>query len=580
MRKGLLYVILALVALPVQAGLLSEEQASARATAFFAEDGTGNANRKAPRIAAPVRLLHTVPFDGTATPAVYVYQQERNESSRCVFIAASDRVTRVLGYTDTPVDISHNSQFIIHNSPAPLPPALELWLQAYADGIAELENDPSRQSVYEMDEDSIPPLLNHNGTEIIWGQSAPFNMLCPKLRDTTCLTGCVVTAIAQVMRYYRYPQRPTGRQSYYWKRNDSTLLSINYDSLPEYAWDLMLAKKISLNTYSKQKAVAQLMRDVGYAVKMNYGTTGSTSQASDMIAALPDFFGYSTFIRSFAMETMNPEDVNRFVYTSLQHKHPLIITGSKRNSSAHAFVCDGADGKGLFHINWGWNGSYNGFYDLTLLDPKGSGEGGSTAAGGYSVHRKIYYNIQPATDKDTLQRPAAIVIAADTMYGNKTSLNYLETLNVTLYHVWTAAESNWQGEYCMLLTQPGRSGQVPVGVKSGSVKPSYLYNPKLNIQYSDLTLYLSGPGVYFLTPAFRNDSQSPWTVLPILYGKQFIRLTYDKRGSIAIDYVNSTDPTDLCTPSRPNRIPYKVLHNGQIKIMHNGQYFNLNTIIP
>lgn len=543
MRKLLLSISIALIALPLHAALRSESQAAMMANEFFSSRPMVQQGARAPQPTPSARLVRTIDFAQKAQPAVYVYQQANSEAY--VFIAASDKVDRILGYTDEP----------IHNSPSDaqstIPPALEFWLQAYADEIALLEQ--GQGEVHELTaRAAIATLLkDENGNLIQWNQSDPFNRYCPYLDGKICATGCVATAISQIMRYYRYPERPTGQKSYTWEKGDQTL-SIDYDTVPAYDWASMKSKKTSYSTNAQRKAVSQLMRDVGYSVEMNYGpSSGATT--SKCLTALPTYFGYSTDIFMVGALSLPTQEYEDLVYSSLEKKHPVLLTGTKIAGGAHAFVCDGADDKGFFHINWGWGGSYDGYFDLSILDSKGTGIGGSSAQGGYCAHRNAVFNILPPTIHDIVTKPANLhPLAADSITINTSILQKGETLTVYVGKIVNTQGEPWTGYYGVLLSGDNMSSRYWMGGQSSTsnFKPGYLLSKTADITYASLVKYCTKPGVYYLKPSYKAKTDGAIaTTMPVAFGPNKVKLTLDNKGVFSVELESDTTQP---TPPEPS----------------------------
>ena len=541
MKKYLFSLFIALIALPSIAAIRTEPQAAAMAAAYFTSDNPSPQIAKAPSQAVPVRLVRTIDFAQQATPAIYIYEQEQNPTG-CVFIAATDKLNRILGYTDEPLP---------PYSSTPLPPTLELWLQSYADEIALLELGEGTIRQLTPGRTPIEPFMKDENKNLIqWNQTTPYNLYCPYLDGAQTITGCVATAIAQIMRYYAYPKRPSGSTSYNWEKGGSTL-AINYDTVPDYNWSAMKNKKSAYTTAAQKKAVSQLMRDVGYSVEMNYGpSSGATT--SNCLTALPEFFDYNENIFMVGALALPTKDYEDLVYQSLSTKHPLLLTGTKINGGAHAFVCDGADDKGYFHINWGWGGSYDGYFDLSILDSKGTGAGGSTAAGGYCAHRSAVFNIQPSTDKNIISKPANLhPVAADSITISTSILQKGDTLTVYVGKIVNTQGEPWSGYYGVLLSGDNMSSRYWMGGQSSTsnFKPGYTLSKTANITYASLVKYCTEPGVYYLKPSYKAKTDgAKATTMPIAFGAQGIILTLDSKGVFSVKLDNDTTPP---TPPAP-----------------------------
>jgi len=234
----------------------------------------------------------------------------------------------------------------------------------------------------------VLPLLG----EIKWNQSAPFNNQCPIYKGVSrASAGCVATATAQVMKYYEHPQRGKGSHSYT-SKTQKYELSANFDTI--YQWS-NIRDTYKNNAYSRAEgaAVALLMSHVGIATDMNYASNGSASSTQTQLAgyALKTYFGYDKSMH-FESRDHYAGDWEELIRTELRNKRPVIYSGYNP-SSGHSFVCDGFNTKGYFHFNWGWGGTSNGYFLLTVLYPSGQGIGGSGK--GYAQGQEAIIGVKP-----------------------------------------------------------------------------------------------------------------------------------------------------------------------------------------
>ncbi len=222
----------------------------------------------------------------------------------------------------------------------------------------------------------VAPLL----AEAHWAQSYPFNEMCPVDGREKSVTGCVATAMAQIMWYYKWPLSGTGSHSYKW--NGKTL-SVDY-SKSVYDWSRMPGKYIS-GRYGQDEvdAVSRLMYDCGVAVEMDYSASGSGAYSYDVQNALKKYFKYKS--ASYAYRYGSSSNWNTRMKNELDKRHPLYMSGVS-SEGGHAFVCDGYDSNDYFHYNFGWGGSGNGYYL-------------STVAGGFSEGQEMVYEIRPDREK-------------------------------------------------------------------------------------------------------------------------------------------------------------------------------------
>ena len=277
-----------------------------------------------------------------------------------------------------------------------MPEGLQWLLQSYAEQIGHVRaahhaarpsQSPSRVMAVRH---NIEPLLS-----TLWNQGHPYNLLCPQYynQDGTlgdrCATGCVATAIAQVMAYYKYPASTKrtipGYVQYF--DTDKGSKSVQLRNIPANSvidWEQMLDAYGDHDSEQQQQAVAQLMYWVGLGCKMGYGPS-SAAGFPEGVNALKRYFGYDdgTHIESRSNHTIRSWD--ELLYKELETGHPIAFAGTN-SGGAHAFVLDGYDIDGLFHVNWGWGGMDNGYFRIDVLDPDNdSGIGASPTPGGYNM---------------------------------------------------------------------------------------------------------------------------------------------------------------------------------------------------
>ena len=247
---------------------------------------------------------------------------------------------------------------------------------------AEKENDMSKYFIVEEAEDPSDS-VSHLLGDILYDQGEPYNRLCPIVNGRRAVTGCVATAMAQIMRYYRYPSCGIGKVTYSGGNEGAKTID-----LTNYPFDWSLIKANYNDSYSKEEgdAVAKLMLACGASLNMNYSADGSGTQTSGTVKAFKNHFGFSSNIEHFDSENASdPEGLilNDWVYTireQHQQGYPVIYAGSPASGmSGHAFILDGykvIDGVYYYHVNWGWSGAYNGYYLIMQLNPQGENYAG------------------------------------------------------------------------------------------------------------------------------------------------------------------------------------------------------------
>lgn len=334
------------------------------------------------------------------TPAAYVFAADGSKGYK--ILAADDVAFPVLAY-------SEDGEFDINN----IPEQLRWWLGEYARQIewaALRTSEVAAAPVANSGWHAIEPLVKSK-----WDQDVPYNNDCPtpKNSDQHCYTGCVATSMAQVMNYHKYPDKGQGSISYRAPKINKTLM-MSFGS-KEFDWDNMLDNYVAGEyTDAQAAAVAYLMKACGYSVKMNYGTDASGAAGSSIGSSLKEYFKYDEGCRSEQRILYSMSQWSQMIYDNLENVGPVIINGRDFDGSdGHSFICDGYDGNGYFHFNWGWSGMSDGYFSLDALNPDAMGIGGF--GGGFNYGQNAIFGIQPPTGETYV--PVNNIM----IYGNMTA---------------------------------------------------------------------------------------------------------------------------------------------------------------
>lgn len=370
---------------------------------------------------ADYTLMHTQTDTQNRKALYYVFGNEANGGF--VITGADHRANSVLGYTE-------NGTF----EQALAIPAFRYWLsncEAAMQWLSNQEDAAAEADLLALDvpdrvvtnadnsisvtipgrhytEDptlpaSIEPLLGG----IAWNQKDPFNRLCPEVevngQTIKCPTGCVATATAQVMKYWEWPKQGTGSYRYTSSKNGIEIELEADFSQSVYDWDNMLDDYTGDYTDEQAYAVAKLMSDVGIAVEMDYGAQSSSATSHSTIYAMATYFGYNKGMLRCQREYYTHAEWNDLMKTELAQSRPLIFGGDNPNEKAgHEFVIDGYNEDGNFHVNWGWGGISNGYFDISFIDPEDQGIGGIN--GGFPTNQEFDINCYPDTAGTSVAR--------------------------------------------------------------------------------------------------------------------------------------------------------------------------------
>ena len=387
LRLLLLGIAMMMFELSVRAGSITEEQARAKAQSFLqTRRPLLNGKRFAPT-QTPTELRN-VP---TGKTALYVFNVGNNEGF--VIVSSSDLVPHVLAYADRGTFDKES-----------LPANMQSWLQGYADQIAYLERTEGKYEapMLRVQRNAVNTLLNST-----WHQDEPYNNKCPIDPSTgnRCVTGCMATAMAQVINYYKYPsQTKAVIPSYTTKEKQISMPEIGITAID---WNNMLDNYNSYATTAQKNAVAQLMLLCGQALKMDYDYPESSITSLDMpleATALQRYFGYDQTVRALDRNAFSTNEWESLIYNEVAAGRPVLYNGVS-SGGGHAFVVDGYDGNGLFHVNWGWNGKSDGYFALSILNPYNTSSiGASSSHDGYSFGQNVVVGIQHGTEEVIAER--------------------------------------------------------------------------------------------------------------------------------------------------------------------------------
>lgn len=316
---------------------------------------------------------------GEQTQASPYYVFNATASQGFVVVSGDDCVgdNLVLGYTSQG---SFDAEAIPDN--------LQWWLDETATQISTLSCLGVKARRVAL-HDNIAPLLT-----TCWDQTLPYNAFCPITDGQQCLTGCMATALSQVMYYHRWPQGPIANElPAYTMANGRVIEGLPVTS---FDWDNMVNDYSKPTTEAQQTAVATLMRYCGQTIQMDYTPHVSNGTIYD-IDILVNNFGYAPGLYCANANEYTVSGWDELLYSELRQGRPLVYCGQS-TGGGHAFVVDGyevQDGEGYFSVNWGWSGKGNGFFKINLLNPDMSGSGGSTTKDGYSNYQSALIGLQP-----------------------------------------------------------------------------------------------------------------------------------------------------------------------------------------
>lgn len=336
------------------------ELSSGKFSLYYDASVTANSKSEYSVSLSDVKLAYTGINKGI--PSFYVFN--RVQKGGFVIIAADDRVQTLLGYSD-------EGKFDMSD----VPENMKVFLDAYQEQIGNAV-EQSENSVEEMKTQIASDLQEHPIiSELLtseWGQRFPYNERCPIYSDSLLVaSGCVATAMAQVMYYWRWPVRGKGQHSYI-SRKCGYELSADF-SKSVYDWDAMTPTYNAESSAEADSAVARLILDCGISVDMNYNCNGKgLSEALPFVVpkSFVEYFCYDDSIKLKHRFLYTVRGWDELIYNELSNKRPVLYFAlDSEFKNGHSFVIDGYRPTGYYHVNWGWNGKYNGYYLLNNLTP-------------------------------------------------------------------------------------------------------------------------------------------------------------------------------------------------------------------
>jgi hypothetical protein len=497
MKKTILFLLVLFLTASVFGRPVDEKTAKVIATNFI----TSRTSGKAFKTGTNLTLVYTSASKATNSSQNYFYVF--NSDHGFILVSAEDNTEPVLGYSDEGVF-----------SPDNIPYSVAKWLENYKTQIRDIINN-NIQATTEIKENWInlksgnPPMATMSTSTVSpllatqWNQSPYFNDMCPydNVSGKNAVTGCVATAMAQVLKYWNWPATGTGFHSY----NDNTFgtQSASFGGT-SYAWSSMPNTLSSSNT-----AVATLMYHCGVSVDMAYGVNESSAYVISSQSpvtncaeyALKTYFGYQSSMSGIERANYNDGQWITLMENELNASRPVIYAGFG-SGGGHCFVCDGFDVNNYLHMNWGWGGYYNGYFLSSALNPGGVGTGGGS--GGYNNGQQAIIGIQPIkTGTSNIKLYDYVTPSAGSIYYGQ---SFTVTANVANY-----GTSDFNGDFCAAIFDNNNTFFDYVEIKSGMTLQANSYYQN-DITFSYAGSYSMLPGTYNIAIYYRPTGGN-WTIV-------------------------------------------------------------------
>lgn len=404
MKKSLLSTILLLFSFLLTVAAPVDEQSARKIASYFLSSRMHGLTRAS---SSELTRAITGVADGVDA-GIYLF----NAGNGFVVISADDELPAVLAYG---LGHSYDAQVA--------PPAMKALLEAYHYAAKSSAKTRAAVAIHS----DISPLL-----KTTWNQETPYNNNCPTDTDSgeKCPTGCVATALAQIMYYHKWPAT--------------------------FDWDSMKTGYDEDYTGKAAGAVADLMADVGKKVFMDYEIGGSSAADYDACEALRISYDFSENTELISRSCYTASSWDETLYNELAAQRPCYYSGCSVSSgqgiSGHAFVIDGyqtKDGVGYFHVNWGWGGYSDDYFLISILNPEKEYTGGNAGSSGYSFGQFAIIGAEKGNTGD--EKSTRLFTANVSIVGNKSAFTRTSTsvdfpaiqLRHSMYNVTNPAEARY-----------------------------------------------------------------------------------------------------------------------------------------
>lgn len=298
------------------------------------------------------------PLNGRAlVPSVtdslgYYYVYNIGDKQGFIIVSGDDRTKPILGYSDEGAFSTEN-----------IPEHVKAFMVNYKNQIKNVIQNNTTIELHKVMKAVIP---NDSAVEPLiktkWGQESPYNSKIP----IKAYTGCGATALAQVMNYFKWPATGTSTKSYTY---NSCVFSANFGTT-EYKWTNM-KDDYTINddvTTIYSEAVATLMYHCGVALNMQFSSDGSNCVTTAIAPALINYFGYDKNVQLIYSSSFTSKQWKYKIKSEINAKRPVLVFGNDGSAVGHEYIADGYDKYNFIHINWGWDGDYNGYFETDPLD--------------------------------------------------------------------------------------------------------------------------------------------------------------------------------------------------------------------
>lgn len=491
-----------------------------------------------------------------------------------VFISKDDDIEPVLGISDEDFDVNN------------MPCGMKWWLNT---ANKSLERMKAKGITYRAN----PMAASGRPTYFIktyWNQDTPFNNLCPQINGSAAPTGCIATAMAQIMKYYQYPATSKGTGIYsvttYKDKNDKegTTKWYKRELGHTYQWTAMQSSYGILSD-DENDAVATLMADAGAASRMNYSAAASGTIEWYAAKGFAENFRYDSLaINCLQRDFYTDAEWMEIVRKEMEAKQPVLYCGSDTNEGGHAFLLDGIQSDGKVHVNWGWGKSGDGWFDVDVLKPNIAGFTGEGFNIGQSMVCGFKTQETPSADEENISQWVtdgySFYISDNELHAKLTNLvNYSHRVfEGRLDFVLQGTGDNSSKLYTDFIFET--DAETPYVDMFDGFQFSDSDNPEVDLDLSqDSALKNISVGTYKLFIGSKSTKENAYQCLRGVGGTIMYTLTVASDGTMTLSQ-NSTSAISAVSVKQNISAPYTYIYNmqGQEVYKSKTQDFSLSDV--
>ena len=514
-RYTLLLSLVAFCLVMAKANPVSSSQAFNQAKAFLSSKGITLDGANA---------IYQQPRKSKLRGDSYYYVFNVGNDQGFVIVSGDDRIEPILGYTD-------NGYFDEED----IPEFLKGWLQGYEREIDALQDTPilnNKRRAIEKTKRAIAPM-----TTTKWGHGYPYNSKTPIFNGKNSPVGCSPSIFAQLLYYYKDKIGnvvPITIPAY---SNNGTML----DAVPAGTvldWDNMLSEYLFNSGYTTEQvdAVANLMLYSGKATSSIYSSSSTLTTTRNFVTALVDYFGFDNSIAYVERDYYSDEEWEDIIYNELAEQRPVSYFAFCQIAdqfAGHNLLVDGYDGSGLFHINWGWAGKYDGYFRLSVLNRYKAGTDTYVNVNAYSIDHSAILYVSHSSDGSVNTANRRLSAKVNIASGTTINCQYVNQSGLGGSYYYGLGCIDEDGNMTFLKEFNVRHTPASLGNRSSTSRT-------FGLSVSDFENQGLGYGTYKVVPIYGLNGEDIWKVCqyePSLYAN----VIYSNSGIVATCHSNESN---------------------------------------